>query len=574
MSPNRGALATLSPNHELDNAYPSASQLYPIFRTKSERVSSTPKPRRRSLGQLPEKALSSTGEPSKRARVSLGQSSSVGRGSIAHYFAPCTPLRAGVAGPSSVKEAAPVVVRSTPNVWRRQRRRLGQQPPRDIGAPHAGPTFLTTLATSSSNTPHRTPCNITLPSLSSAMGDRDHDPALVVTFNNAAKILTAEEARATGRRRLLAIGGEEGAIRVLDVDQPLNSGAPDHWWGAHNNGIFDLKWTAGDDRLLSASADQSIKIHDLNNGRPQQVATLLGHTSTIKSVTLMDTSRTSNTPSQSNIVVSGGRDGNIHLYDLRCPGNSSKAHDGPSGRTRRNHAAPVDISAGIGPVLTLKQPHNVSSSRRSSVDSRSVSRTITSLVALQSMPGILASGGSFDGVVKLWDVRMPAPVSSQRPKATAAGELPDPTVTGENPSRRPRSVNALCEDPRTGDLYTLCGDSQIHVLRPSAAQADNPLEAIMPYKYAHPDLLTRSFYIRMSISSDGRYLACGSSHAGVMTWDTDYARHTSTICATRLAVPSVPTPEVIAVDWGKDMLSASSDDGVTRIWRPSFGLAP
>lgn len=82
------------------------------------------------------------------------------------------------------------------------------------------------------------------------MGDRDHDPALVVTFNNAAKLLTAGDASVTGRRRLLAIGGEEGAIRILDVDQPLDSGAPDHWWSAHNNGIFDLKWTGEDDRLV------------------------------------------------------------------------------------------------------------------------------------------------------------------------------------------------------------------------------------------------------------------------------------------------------------------------------------
>jgi denticleless len=86
------------------------------------------------------------------------------------------------------------------------------------------------------------------------MGDRDFDPALVVTFNNAAKLLTADDASAAGKRRLLAIGGEEGAIRILDVDQPLESEAPDHWWSAHNNGIFDLKWTRDDDRLVRTSS--------------------------------------------------------------------------------------------------------------------------------------------------------------------------------------------------------------------------------------------------------------------------------------------------------------------------------
>lgn len=149
-------------------------------------------------------------------------------------------------------------------------------------------------------------------------------------------------------------------------------------------------------------------------------------------------------------------------------------------------------------------------------------------------------------------------------------------------------MNALCEDPRTGDLYALCGDSQIHALRPSAVHVGDPLEAILPYKYAHPDLLTRSFYIRMSLSSDGRYLACGSSHAGVMTWDTEHSKRTPLIYASRLAIPpasSASNPEVIAVDWGRDMvrlnetfaadqqLSASSDDGFTRIWRSQHGAA-
>lgn len=168
-------------------------------------------------------------------------------------------------------------------------------------------------------------------------------------------------------------------------------------------------------------------------------------------------------------------------------------------------------------------------------------------------------------VVKLWDIRAPGSYSNSRPRSAPFGVLPDPTITGDRPSRRPRSVNALCESPTTGDLYALCGDSQIHVLRPSASShtsSKRVAEAILPRKYVHPDLLTRSFYIRMSLSPDGRYLACGSSHAGVMTWDTlsDSEAH-NRVHATRFLLPSpqnsLPsTPEVIAVDWGKDVVSS------------------
>lgn len=165
-------------------------------------------------------------------------------------------------------------------------------------------------------------------------------------------------------------------------------------------------------------------------------------------------------------------------------------------------------------------------------------------------------------VVKLWDIRVPSSGSNSRAKCTPYAVLPDPTMAGDNPSRRPRSVNALCENPTTGDLYTLCADSQVHVLRPAGARGScDQAEAIMPQKYVHPDLLMRSFYIRMSLSPDGRYLACGSSHAGVMTWDTMSGTHNRPrVQAVRFSLPmtaSSTTPEVIAVDWAKDIVRIS-----------------
>lgn len=108
----------------------------------------------------------------------------------------------------------------------------------------------------------------------------------------------------------------------------------------------------------------------------------------------------------------------------------------------------------------------------------------------------------------------------------------------------------------------------------------------MPQKFVHPDQVMRSFYIRMSMSPDGRYLACGSSHAGVTTWDTlSGPQSQRRVLPTHFPVPSIyshATPEVIAVDWGKDIvrlhmtvetdmqLAASSDDSRTRLWRVDF----
>lgn len=99
----------------------------------------------------------------------------------------------------------------------------------------------------------------------------------------------------------------------------------------------------------------------------------------------------------------------------------------------------------------------------------------------------------------------------------------------------------------------------------------------MPRKFVHPKLAARSFYIRMALSPDGQHLACGSSTGGVMIWDVNHQpqRLGGEIEARRLEIPrtTTETPEVIALDWGRDMMAASSDDCATRIWRSNLVVA-
>ena len=209
---------------------------------------------------------------------------------------------------------------------------------------------------------------------------------------------------------------------------------------------------------------------------------------------------------------------------------------------------------------------------------------MTSLIALQSMPGILASGGTSNGyvqpsafehdlthlsVVKLWDLRFAGSTAhspSSRTTSVPFGELPDSTMQCTNPSGRPRSVKALVECPVSGDLYSLCGDSKVHVLRPSAyASIEGPRnrEAIQPRTYTDPSLIVSEFYVRLAITPDGRYLSSGSCKGGVMTWDThSRVNDRGEVKATKLGLGSggVAWPEgkdrgVAAVDWGKDLVS-------------------
>jgi denticleless len=199
---------------------------------------------------------------------------------------------------------------------------------------------------------------------------------------------------------------------------------------------------------------------------------------------------------------------------------------------------------------------------------------VTSLVALQSMPGMLASGGSYDGyvssrgdeiranisIVKLWDLRFPASEKkTPKPSAMAWGELPDPTTNCANPSRRARSINALVESPTTGDLFAMCGDSKIHALRPACARSSDEgidTQAILPRTYTDPNLRVSTFYLRASISPDGKYLACGSTYGGIMAWDINGKTDAKgEVKATRLGFGKREDTEVSAIDWGHDMVS-------------------
>lgn len=129
----------------------------------------------------------------------------------------------------------------------------------------------------------------------------------------------------------------------------------------------------------------------------------------------------------------------------------------------------------------------------------------------------------------------------------------------------------MAEQPTTGDLHVLTGDSKVHVLRPSAvvsAPSDSLAEAIQPIRYTHPELKS-SFWMGLAFSSCGRYLASGSSRGGVMTWDTKQVSMgrgvVTEVTATRLGMGtsweglvSGRDREVNAVDWGYDMVSCDT----------------
>jgi denticleless len=157
--------------------------------------------------------------------------------------------------------------------------------------------------------------------------------------------------------------------------------------------------------------------------------------------------------------------------------------------------------------------------------------------------------------VKLWDPRF-----QQKTQPQAVASLPDPTAVN---GARPRGIHAMCEQPSTGDLHILTGDSKIHVVRPSLNVAGDNSDLIQPVRYVHPELRS-NFWMGISFSPCGRYLASGSTKGGVMAWDTasrprSVRGSVNEVVATRLSLGEScdgREREVNAVDWGYDMVSS------------------
>jgi len=97
------------------------------------------------------------------------------------------------------------------------------------------------------------------------------------------------------------------------------------------------------------------------------VATMRGHTSSVKTTTFFDPTRSHSDPCvSSSIIASAGRDGNILIFDMRCQGRMS---DSPSPLVRPHYSRGIDGFCAqkdtniLEPVMTIRAAHGEGSRR-------------------------------------------------------------------------------------------------------------------------------------------------------------------------------------------------------------------
>lgn len=421
---------------------------------------------------------------------------------------------------------------------------------------------------------------------------REWSPAYTCAFSHSAK-----DAWTASEHSFAAIATECGGVRIFDTNKS-DASIPQGWeagerigsastsstntavasekkkqtgpkpglFAPHANAIYDIKWSADDTMLTTACADQSTGIWDTNrtSATYQQsaqnnglITKLRGHTASVKTSIWHDR----------NTIATAGRDGDIHIYDLRTtgrevPGNGDSGNVSVEWKKRaRNEGDPGDS---IWPVLSIKGAHGIGPIKK---ERCSNARSVTCLVPLEANSHHMASGGSADGIIKLWDLR----VTHRSRKFISEPAQLSPDRTLSNNAKRSRGIIHMVAAPKNGMIYALSSDSRI------TAYSQHDLTVPLPITYAHPNLTAAGFYLRLALSPCEKYIGCGSRSGSFYAWSAgqNTRNHLTQGSMQESVVQGLEVGkqwhrrELSAVDWGHDQIMTCSDDCSTRIWRPS-----
>jgi denticleless len=149
----------------------------------------------------------------------------------------------------------------------------------------------------------------------------------------------------------------------------------------HNNGVFDIKWSPSDAYLVSCSGDRTARIVDPRASIPEALHILQGHTSTVKCAAW--------NPNHHDLLATGGRDGCIHLWDLRVGPKGSETDEDDS----QQEGGPSILS----PVMSIPYTHEPVAGKPTKVKRTVIAaaKSVTSLVYTGEYE--VVSSGSNDG---------------------------------------------------------------------------------------------------------------------------------------------------------------------------------
>ncbi|KIV87732.1 hypothetical protein PV11_03258 [Exophiala sideris] len=403
---------------------------------------------------------------------------------------------------------------------------------------------------------------------------------------------------------LVAIGDEDGSVRIHDVSSPaIPYNEVFLTMHPHDNAIMDMELSNDDSLLATASGDQTCRIIDMK----KQIAThtLIGHTGSIKRVQFQP-------GSGNNILATCSRDGGVCLWDLRC----AKAQGSTMFKElRRESEGFLSNNREVNAINEIRDAHTssdssrISTSRRPLVSARSDFAVTTCAFMDQSRPHLLATASENNAIIKLWDMRTSYKQRTGKPNPVSATEQPK-----SHENVRPFGVTSIAFSTDGSRLYSLCRDHTVYTYStahlvlgsaPEMSSSSRPFRQSQPighglgplYGFRHPKLRLQTFYDKLAIrhraEDQTEVIATGSSEECAVLFPTD-ERYLNQ--ATRgphldpravrtgfpMTIPDGPCPiyyhgtalvkghrkEVTAVAWTHNgNLVTTSDDYTTRCWR-------
>ncbi|CAL0317293.1 unnamed protein product [Lupinus luteus] len=229
-----------------------------------------------------------------------------------------------------------------------------------------------------------------------------------------------------------------------------------------------------DTQILTASGDHTMKVWDVQEKKC--IGVLVGHTGSVKSM--------SSHPTNSDIIVSGSRDGSFRFWDLRCNSTANRLGD-------PNICTSTEVVKGA----------HISSQAKRVRKSKAASMSITSVLCLKDQVSI-ATAGAVDSVLKFWDTR--------NLKTFVTQTCPHPESTEK---KRLHGISSLSQDDSGLFLSASCMDNRIYLY--NVLQLEKG-----PLKYFSGSQID-TFFVKASISPDACHLVSGSSDGKAYVWQVN-----------------------------------------------------
>ncbi|KAI4187317.1 MAG: hypothetical protein L6R41_002892 [Letrouitia leprolyta] len=355
---------------------------------------------------------------------------------------------------------------------------------------------------------------------------------------------------------LVAIGDEEGGIRLLDTSEAEK---PPFYkahlaFRPHMNAVLDLTFSPDDLLLATASGDQTAQIIDMPSQRA--IYTLAAHKSSVKQVKFQ--------PGNASVIATCSRDGSIRIWDLRCKGSQapaqeirisldgsedSKAARGPTKSMTYGRCVDAILDAhSYAPSRALLADQNRDMPSRKGGAARNGDISVTNVSFLSPRhQNLLISASEGDATVKLWDLR----TTHTHRRSTATVPLSSTRQPDSHAQYRFFGITSLALNRDSSRFYALCRDNTVYAYSTShlilghapelaSTSSDSANSSVRKsrfsrtterpglgpiYGFRHPEFHAATFYVRIAVrpaqGSQTELLAAGSSDSCVVVWPTD-----------------------------------------------------